>query len=163
MFSELLKNLRAEADLSQKKLAEIIGVSPGNVSDWESGKAKPGYNALAALADCFEVSADYLLELEPEKSGSTDGIQRLEEIKREQRLVCDSSPLDAEEADLVAIYRLLPSHEQEDVFDLVHYKYKKYVEKKVESIYWTYKADKLKRKATDADSDLSGSGQGGIA
>ena len=36
------------------------------------------------------------------------------------------------------MFRLLPSHEQEDVFDLVYFKYKKYVEKKMESIYWTY-------------------------
>lgn len=159
MFSELLKSLRAEADLSQKRLAEIIGVSPGNVSDWESGKAKPGYNALAALADCFEVSADYLLELEPEKSGSVDGIQRLEEIKREQRLVCDSSPLDAEEADLVAMYRLLPDHKKEDVFDIICTLYQKHVERKKDSIYWTYKEDR------DAKSGPVGSDntQGGIA
>ena len=36
------------------------------------------------------------------------------------------------------MFRLLPSHEREDVFDLVYFKYKKYVEKKMESIYWTY-------------------------
>ena len=63
MFSELLRGLRAGKGLSQKKLAEIVGVSPGNVSDWESGKTKPGYVALAALARCFGVSADYLLGL----------------------------------------------------------------------------------------------------
>lgn len=159
MFSELLKKLRAEADLSQKKLAEIIGVSPGNVSDWESGKAKPGYNALAALADCFEVSADYLLELKPEKSGYADGIQRLEEIKRDQQLVCDSSPLDAEEADLVAMYRLLPDHKKEDVFDIICTLYQKHVERKKDSIYWTYKEDR-DAKSGSVEGDNT---QGGIA
>lgn len=139
MFSEILRNLRAMKNLSQKKLAEILGVSPGNVSDWESGKTKPGYVALAALARCFEVSADYLLELAPNKTGEMeDELRRLDEIKREQGLVCDGSPLTNLETDLVAMFRLLPSLEQEDVFDIVHLKYKRHVEKKRESIFWTY-------------------------
>ena len=59
-------------------------------------------------------------------------------VKREQGLSCDGSPLDEVEADLVAMFRLLPSSEKEDLFDLVYFKYKKHVEKKMESIYWTY-------------------------
>ena len=43
-----------------------------------------------------------------------------------------------EEADLIAMYRLLPEEQQEDIFDLVHLKYRKHVERKKESIYWTY-------------------------
>lgn len=139
MFSEILRDLRAKKRFSQKQLAEIVGVSPGNVSDWESGKTKPGYVALAALARCFEVSADYLLELSPEKTGEVeDDLRRLDEIKREQGLVCDGSPLSSLETDLVAMFRLLPEEEREDVFDIVHLKYKRRIGKKAESIYWTY-------------------------
>ena len=65
MFSALLKKLRSEKNLTQGQLAKEVGVSPGNVGDWETGKSKPGYNALASLARIFEVSADYLLEIEP--------------------------------------------------------------------------------------------------
>ena len=151
MFSELLRSLRAEKRLSQKKLAEIVGVSPGNVSDWESGKAKPGYVALAALSRCFEVSADYLLELEPEKSGARGEVHRLEEIKREQGLLCDGSPLNDEETDLVAMYRLLPVHVREDMFDQVFCLYRKYVERKRESIYWTYAEDRSAEKSGPAE------------
>ena len=64
---------------------------------------------------------------------------------------CDDTPLESEEADLVAMFRLLPSYEREDLFDLVYFKYKKHVEKKMESIYWTYKEDRLKRKSAAAD------------
>ena len=66
-----------------------------------------------------------------------------------------------EEADLVAMYRLLPDHKKEDAFDIVFTLYQKHVERKKESIYWTYKADRLKQKAIDAVSD--GGSQGGIA
>lgn len=139
MFNALLKELRTQNGLTQGQLAKAAGVSPGNVGDWESGKSKPGYNALASLARIFDVSADYLLELTPEKtSGEIDELRRLDEIKKEQGLVCDGSPLDNLEADLIAMFRLLPEEEREDIFDIVHLKYKRRIERKRESIYWTY-------------------------
>lgn len=67
VFSSILKTLRTEKGVSQTQLAKEIGVSAGNIGDWEIGRSKPGYVALAALARFFEVSADYLLELSPEK------------------------------------------------------------------------------------------------
>lgn len=70
MFNTLLKELRAKNGMTQGQLAKAAGVSPGNVGDWESGKSKPGYNALASLTRIFDVSADYLLELSPEKRAS---------------------------------------------------------------------------------------------
>lgn len=148
MFNVLLKELRSQHGMTQGQLAKAAGVSPGNVGDWESGKSKPGYNALAALARIFEVSADYLLELEAPPAKTSDDLER---VKLEQGLSCDGSPLEAEEADLIAMFRLLPSYEREDLFDLVYFKYKKHVEKKMESIYWTYKEDRLKRKSAAAD------------
>lgn len=148
MFNALLKELRAQHGLTQGQLAKAAGVSPGNVGDWESGKSKPGYNALAALARIFEVSADYLLELDTPPAKTSDDLSR---YKAEQGLSCDGSPLEAEEADLIAMFRLLPSHEKEDIFDLVYFKYKKHVEKKMESIYWTYAAEKGQAKPTAAD------------
>ena len=152
MFSEILKNLRSKAGISQGQIAKSVAVSPGNVSDWEVGKTKPGYVALAALARFFGVSADYLLELDeaPVKTGVD-----LERVKLEQGLSCDGSPLKAEEADLIAMFRLLPSYEREDLFDLIYFKYKKHVEKKMESIYWTYAAERENAKPTSAPGDDS--------
>ena len=152
MFSEILKNLRSKAGISQGQLAKSVAVSPGNVSDWEVGKTKPGYVALAALARFFGVSADYLLELDeaPVKTGVD-----LERVKLEQGLSCDGSPLKAEEADLIAMFRLLPSYEREDLVDRIYFKYKKHVEKKMESIYWTYAAERENAKPTSAPGDDS--------
>lgn len=157
MFSDLLKSLREQRHISQTQLAKEIEVSAGNISDWETGRSKPGYVALSALARFFEVSADYLLELDssPVKTGID-----LTGYKASHGLSCDGSPLEAEEADLVAMYRLLPSHVREDMFDQLHCLYRKYAERKRESIYWTYAADKEEQKSTAASSDGS---QGGIA
>lgn len=152
MFADILKQLRAEADISQGKLAESIGVSGGNVSSWEGGGSKPGYTALCSLAQFFGVSADYLLELSPKKKGGKiDELHRLNEFKQEQGLVCDGSPLDDEETDLVAMYRLLPSHVREDMFDQIFCLYRKYVERKRESIYWTYAEDRHAEKSGPAE------------
>ncbi|MDY3078928.1 MAG: helix-turn-helix domain-containing protein [Oscillospiraceae bacterium] len=130
-----MKQLRAEKGVSQVELARAIGVSNGNVGDWERGRSKPGYDALVALSRYFEISAGRLLGLDDSLENKRDDLTA---YKQEQGLTCDGSPLSEEEADLIAMFRLLPSHEREDVFDLVYFKYKKYVEKKMESIYWTY-------------------------
>lgn len=135
MFNVLLKELRSQHGMTQRQFAKAAGVSPGNVGDWESGKSKAGYNALAALARIFEVSADYLLELEMPLAKTIDNLER---VKLEQGLLCDGSPLNNIEADLVAMFRLLPEEEREDIFDIVHLKYKRRIERKRKSIYWTY-------------------------
>lgn len=156
MFSELLKELRIQRNITQIELARSIGVSNGNVGDWERGRSKPGYDALAALSRYFEISPEYLLELSPKKeSESSNDRQLIENLKKEQRLLCDGSPLESEEADLIAMFRLLPSYEREDLFDLIYFKYKKHVEKKMESVYWTYAAEKGKAKPTSAPGDDS--------
>ena len=60
MFGDLLKELRAQKKVSQIELARAIGVSNGNVGDWERGRSKPGYDALVALSRYFEISAGRL-------------------------------------------------------------------------------------------------------
>ncbi len=128
MFASLLKQLRAKKGVSQLELAKAIGVSNGNVGDWERGRSKPGYDALIALSRFFEVSAGRLLEI-PEVSD----------------LVCDGVPLSEAEADLIAMYRILDDHGREDVFDFVTMKYEKATGEKG-SIYSTYIEDENARK-----------------
>lgn len=62
----------------------------------------------------------------------------LDDVKEKQGLLCDGSPLTSVETDLIAMFRLLPEEEREDIFDIVHIKYKRRVERKKGSIYWTY-------------------------
>lgn len=144
MFNTLLKELRSKNGMTQGQLAKEVSVSAGNVGDWETGKSKPGYNALAALARIFEVSADYLLELDTSlEKKSVD----LSDYKIEQGLVCDGSPLDEMEADLVAMFRLLSEAHQDEVFDLLYFKYKRHVEEKRGSISSTYRSENKQQKS----------------
>lgn len=50
-----------EKGISQKQLAEFIGASTGNVSDWKSGKSAPTIEKLPLIAEYLDVSLDYLL------------------------------------------------------------------------------------------------------
>lgn len=44
-----------------EKLANKIGVSSGNVSDWENERSKPSSDAIINISNFFNVSADWLL------------------------------------------------------------------------------------------------------
>lgn len=58
-----LKIARLRRGLSQKELAEIIGVKNTAISRWESGYNKISTGKLIKLAQVLEVSTDFLLGL----------------------------------------------------------------------------------------------------
>jgi transcriptional regulator with XRE-family HTH domain len=60
-FSKRLRRLRDRNGLKQYQLSELCGLSRDMVRKYERGEAKPGVEALAAIADYFEVSTDFLL------------------------------------------------------------------------------------------------------
>ena len=59
-----IKEARELAGLSQKELAEKIGVAPNTFHGYESGKHDPKSNLLADIARVCGVSVDFLLGLE---------------------------------------------------------------------------------------------------
>lgn len=56
-----IKELRKLGRLSQRGLAEKLGVARSTVAMWETGASQPDNRFLIELADVFDVSADYLL------------------------------------------------------------------------------------------------------
>lgn len=58
---ERLKAIRTRRLLTQKELAEKIGVSWQTVSEWESGRQQPRMQHLRKLCTVLEVSPDELL------------------------------------------------------------------------------------------------------
>ncbi|MBY5034514.1 helix-turn-helix transcriptional regulator [Streptococcus gallolyticus] len=59
-FTERLKELRQKNNLTQKELADILGVSQGSYANWENGKRKPDYLQISDIAIYFNTSIDYL-------------------------------------------------------------------------------------------------------
>ena len=60
-FAERLRTLRKNKGVTQKQLSVSINVTERAVVGYESGKMKPSFDAIIALADYFNVSTDYLL------------------------------------------------------------------------------------------------------
>jgi transcriptional regulator with XRE-family HTH domain len=112
MFSTYLKQLRSKKGVTQTQLAAAIGVSAGNVGDWERDRAKPGFDAIISLSRFFEISADDLLFHDLNK------IQADESLTNENHL----SISDAEYG-LVQMYRALDERDREDAFDNIKMKY----------------------------------------
>ncbi len=55
-----IKELRQAEGLSQKQLAEKMGVNNSLVSWWETGRCEPNFFSLILLADTFNISLDEL-------------------------------------------------------------------------------------------------------
>ncbi|MGI5895151.1 MAG: helix-turn-helix domain-containing protein [Candidatus Merdivicinus sp.] len=58
-----IRNLREDKDLNQKQMAELLSVAQTTYSDYELGKLNIPIPILIQLAQFFQTSIDYLLEL----------------------------------------------------------------------------------------------------
>lgn len=61
MLGTRIAILRHKANLSQKKLAERLHISPSTVGMYEQGGREPSIHILAAIAHEFDVTIDYLV------------------------------------------------------------------------------------------------------
>ena len=76
-FSERLKNLRKQAQLTQVDVAEKLGISQPAYASWERGIKKPTQENLVKIAQILNVSVDYLVGNSEEKSDELDNIELL--------------------------------------------------------------------------------------
>ena len=60
-FGKVLKSLRLEKGISQRKFGDDLGVVNQTVSFWEMGSREPDLDTLIKIAEYFNVSIDYLL------------------------------------------------------------------------------------------------------
>ena len=63
-FGKHFKKCRIEVGLSQKEVAEKLGISQSNISDWENNISRPEYENLIKLSEIYDVSLYQLLGLE---------------------------------------------------------------------------------------------------
>lgn len=67
-FGTILKKLRIQSNLTQKQLAERIGVTKSVVSYYESQERYPSPDILVKIAKVFHVTTDYLLGIDTKKT-----------------------------------------------------------------------------------------------
>ena len=57
-----IKEYREKNNMTQKEIAEILGVEPGTISKYESGMIEPNIESLKRLADTFNITVDELIK-----------------------------------------------------------------------------------------------------
>lgn len=87
-----LKSLREDASVSQKQLAEAIGVSQQSINKYENHSIEPDISTLIRIADYFDTSVDYLI-------GNTSVRRKIENVT--------TYDLNTEESKLINHFRKL--------------------------------------------------------
>jgi len=78
---KLISRLRKEKELTQKELADILGVSPKTVSKWECGSGLPDISIIKKISEEFDITLEELL----------DGTKK--ETKNKKRYILVSVPI----------------------------------------------------------------------
>jgi len=107
---ENLKSLREAAAVSQKQLAEAIGVSQQSINKYENHNIEPDIGTLIRIADYFDTSVDYLI-------GHTTIRRKIEPVTGYE--------LNAEERKLVDNFRILSKKQKACIHVVIDSYFKK--------------------------------------
>lgn len=88
MLNKNIKNLRLSRNISQVELARRLNVSKQSVSNWENDNIQPSIEMLVKIANCLDVSTDYLLGLSTKKTLDVDGLTDIQ-IAHIQQIIND--------------------------------------------------------------------------
>ena len=81
---EKLKKIRVSRGMSQKALAEYLGISDRAISKWETGLSQPSAKNLIMAARVLNVSVEELLETEtceqPKNNATVSGMESITEL-----------------------------------------------------------------------------------
>lgn len=100
-----LKKIRISHNIKQADLAKKLNVTQGMLSGWETGRYEISNNYLIKIAQCFNVTTDYILGLEKEN---------------------DILKLSSVENDNLKKYRKLDLHSQKEINDFIDFKLYQY-------------------------------------
>lgn len=133
---ERVHELIKEQGLNVKQLERECGLANATIRRWET--QTPNIESVRKVAHRLNVTIDYLV------NGSSPNTLTVPS--------CDGIPLSSMEADLVAMFRLLPEEAKKEIFDLTHFKYTRLGDGEKESIFWTYFDESDDEKSGPAES-----------
>lgn len=67
-FSNILRALIEERNMTQKQLANDLNIAPSTIGGYVQGSSEPDFEMLKRLAKYFDVTTDYLLNMPVGKS-----------------------------------------------------------------------------------------------
>ncbi len=109
-FAEIFKYLRLREGLTQKEMADRLGIAKSTVSMYENGNREPDFELLEQIADYFNVDMNFLLGKDKDERYFLDEktTQIAQEIfeNKELKLLFDSA-IDSSPEDLKAVHDML--------------------------------------------------------
>lgn len=102
-----IKELRAEKNIFQSKLASLLKVRQNTISNWETGRSEPDQDALREMSKIFGVSIDYIL-------GNTDIKSPLTSE--------DISGLTEKQIKILEMMDKLPEQDQDEIIQQAEYR-----------------------------------------
>ena len=116
MLSEQLKIIRKANKFTQQGLADAIGIERSTYASCETGRNKPDVNLLSKIAKVFDVSSDFILEIDTTVPLNVEDISVQYKKKSGNKLV---STLSKEEKSVLAKYRLLSDNKKAELVDFL--------------------------------------------
>ena len=78
MIADRIKFLREEKNITQTELAKLLGITRSSVNAWELGISVPSTQYVVELASIFQVSTDYLLNVDTTSTVSVSGLSEMD-------------------------------------------------------------------------------------
>ena len=116
MLSEQLKIIRKANKFTQQGLADAIGIERSTYASYETGRNKPDAVLLSKIAKVFDVSSDFILEIDATVPLNVEDISVQYKKKSGNKLV---STLSKEEKSVLAKYRLLSDNKKAELVDFL--------------------------------------------
>ena len=116
MLAQRLREIRLEHNLTQRNIADVLGVDRTTYTYYENGVTTPSPDTLYRLSRIYNVTIGYLMGVEENTVGAYVSGGRV-------RLSAYRDPLASlgkDEKELLMCYRLLQPQEKQKVLDLLH-------------------------------------------
>lgn len=90
-FGQRLVASREKHNMSQKELAERLGITPTRLNYWEKDKREPAIEMIKSIAQILELDANYLIGYQPQnkKAPSVDNKNGITLAEDERQLIED--------------------------------------------------------------------------
>ena len=88
-LAQRLKTYREHRKLTQKRLAELVGVSPRVYNRWENGDATPHWDSILKIVNLLGISLDELAGRSEEKDNIVINNQKLYELYKKVNILSD--------------------------------------------------------------------------
>ena len=85
-IGEKIKKYRESKKMTQKEIAEILGVEPATISKYESGTIEPNIESIKKISEIFEITIDELLKEKEEIDYSKINILEILKEQKEMKL-----------------------------------------------------------------------------